>query len=110
MAKGIDSYAHTAALKNDGYTIAILGNSPDICYPKEHGKLYEEIISKGCILSEYPPGTRPNRFTFPKRNRLIAALSDELYVVDIGSNSGTATTIEACEWYGREVKRVEVMV
>ena len=106
MAKGIDSYAHTAALKNNGYTIAVLGNGPDICYPKEHEKLYEEIISHGCILSEYPPKTEPREYLFPKRNRLIAALSDEIYVIDTGRHSGTETTVQAAGEYGRRVIKV----
>lgn len=100
MAKGIDSYAHTAALKNGGYTIAVLGCGVDICYPAEHQELYEQISKKGCIISEYPPGTKPREYMFPQRNRIIAALSDELYVVDAGSKSGTETTIAACVSYG----------
>ena len=103
MAKGIDSYAHTAALKSFGYTIAVLGNGADICYPKEHERLYEMIAEKGCILSEYPPETRPREYLFPKRNRLIAALSDKLYVLEAGRNSGTNTTVEKAEEYGRKV-------
>ena len=101
MAKGIDSYAHTATLKNGGYTIAVLGNGADICYPEEHERLYQEIALKGCILSEYTPGTKAREYRFPQRNRLIAALSDEVYVIDAGSRSGTETTVEACERYGR---------
>lgn len=107
MAKGIDSYAHTAALKNRGYTIAVLGCGPDVCYPAEHKKLYDEIISHGCILSEYPPGTKPRNYMFPERNRLIAALSDKLLVIDAGSRSGTRSTIESCCKYGRNVVRVD---
>lgn len=103
MAKGIDSYAHTAALKNQGYTIAVLGNGADICYPKEHEKLYEKVAEHGCVLSEYPPGTLPREYHFPKRNRLIAALSDRLYVIDAGRHSGTVTTVENGEKYGREI-------
>ncbi len=103
MAKGIDSYAHTAALKSQGYTIAVLGNGVDICYPKEHDRLYEEIIRTGCVMSEYPPGTVPREYYFPRRNRLIAALSDTLYVIDAGRHSGTETTIESSRKYGREV-------
>ncbi len=95
MAKGVDSYAHTAAVRSGGYTIAVLGNSPEICYPKEHQTLYEKIIETGCILSEYPPGTGPRNYTFPRRNRIIAGLSDELFVIDAGRNSGTHTTVEA---------------
>ncbi|MCR5508183.1 MAG: DNA-protecting protein DprA [Lachnospiraceae bacterium] len=105
MAKGIDSYAHTAALKNNGYTIAVLGCGPDICYPIEHEDLYNEIIRKGCILSEYPPGTNPRKYMFPARNRLIAALSDKLYVIEAGRNSGTESTIRSCIKYGREYHR-----
>ena len=104
MAKGIDSYAHTAALKSKGYTIAVLGNGVDICYPKEHIRLYEEIAKHGCILSEYSPGTIPREYYFPKRNRLIAALSDRLCVIDTGRNSGTLSTVENARKYGREVE------
>lgn len=103
MAKGIDSYAHTAAIMNEGYTIAVLGNGPDICYPKEHEKLYAEIIKHGCILSEYPPGTFPQRYMFPQRNSLIAALSDQLYVINAGRNSGTESTVKAADRYGRRI-------
>ena len=111
MAKGIDSYAHTAALKADGYTIAVLGNGPDICYPKEHIKLYELIAEKGCILSEQPPGIKPKPYMFPSRNRLIAALSDTLYVLDAGRISGTETTVAAAEKYGRSiVQKNEVLM
>ncbi len=103
MAKGIDSYAHTAALKQNGYTIAVLGCGADICYPKEHIRLYEKIAEQGCVLSEYPPGTQPREYYFPKRNRLIAALSDKLYVIDAGRRSGTESTVKDCKRYGRKV-------
>ena len=99
MAKGIDSYAHTACIKEGGYTIAVLGNGPDICYPKEHQILYEAIIRTGCILSEYPPGTSPTSYNFPLRNRIIAALSDELCIIDAGKNSGTNYTVSAFHGY-----------
>lgn len=104
MAKGIDSYAHTAAVKAGGYTIAILGNGPDICYPEEHIKLYESICNTGCVLSESPPGIEPRRYMFPCRNRLIAAMSDELFIIDAGRNSGTKSTIAAAERYGKKSK------
>lgn len=88
----------------DGYTVAVLGNGVDICYPREHDKLYEEIAESGCILSEYPLGTVPREYYFPLRNRLIAALSDWLYVIEAGRHSGTVSTVESGEKYGREVK------
>jgi len=73
MAKGIDGYAHTACLKADGYTVAILGCGLDICYPKEHIELMQRIIEKGAVISEYPPGTKPDANHFPMRNRLISS-------------------------------------
>lgn len=103
LAKGIDSYSHTAAINHGGFTIAVLGFGIDFCYPAEHRKLEETIAEKGLLLSEYPPGTPPDKFRFPKRNRIIAGLSDILYVIDTGKNSGTKTTIQAAERYGKEV-------
>ena len=108
MAKGIDSYAHTASIKNQAYTIAVLGNGPDICYPREHERLYEEIVMHGCIASEYPPGMEPKKYYFPKRNRLIAALSDMVYVIDTGRKSGTLSTVAACRKYNRNVRMIDV--
>ena len=105
MAKGIDSYAHTAVIKKRGYTIAVLGCGVDICYPKEHARLYEEINIHGCIISEYPPGTSPRGYLFPRRNRLIAALSDEVYVIDAGRNSGANLTVGYCEKYGKKIRK-----
>lgn len=103
MAKGIDSYAHTAALRYRGYTIAVLGNGIDICYPPEHAGLMKSIADQGILLSEYPPGTPPGRYSFPRRNRIIAGLSDILYVVDTKEKSGTKTTIEAARKYGKKI-------
>ena len=104
MAKGIDSYAHTACLKSGGYTVAILGNGLDICYPCEHKKLMECITERGLLISEYPPGTRPTKYTFPRRNRLISAWSDRLIVIAPGKGSGALITAEYGEKYGRQVE------
>jgi len=103
MAFGTDAYAHTAAIKNNGYTIAVLGCSTDICYPKEHIELYEAIIRHGCILSAYPPGTEPQTFYFPERNKIIAGLSDKLYVINPRRGSGSLITAEYAKKYGKEV-------
>lgn len=101
MAKGVDSYAHTAVLKEDaGIPVAVLGHGLDLCYPKEHASLYEAILQRGLAVSEYPPGTPPRHFRFPRRNRIIAALCDWIYVITPGSNSGTRSTIEAACEYG----------
>lgn len=103
MAKGIDSYAHTAALKSNGSTIAVLGSGVDICYPKEHIKLYNAICENGLIISEYLPGTAPCRYNFPRRNRIIAGLSDTLYAIDVNEKSGAQSTIAAAKKYDKSI-------
>lgn len=92
MAKGIDSYAHTACIKAEGYTVAFLGCGVDICYPKEHIELMQKIIKNGAVVSEYPPGTKPKPEYFPKRNRLISAISEKVLVVEAGEKSGALIT------------------
>ena len=92
LAKGIDSYAHTACLKAGGYTLAFIANGPDICYPPEHRSLMDEIIENGAVLSPYPPGTRPRQEYFPLRNCLLSAWVDQLLVVEAGARSGALIT------------------
>ena len=92
LAKGIDSYAHTACLKEGGYTLAFVANGPDICYPPEHRSLMEEILVSGAVLSPYPPGTRPRQEYFPLRNRILSAWVDQLLVVEAGERSGALIT------------------
>lgn len=104
MAKGIDSYAQTACLKLGGYTVAILGNGLDICYPEEHKLLMKRLEERGLLISEYPPGTLPAKYNFPRRNRLISAWSDKLVVISPGRGSGSLITAKYSENYGREVK------
>lgn len=104
MAKGIDSYAHTSCLKNEGYTIAVLGNGLDICYPAEHKKLMEWIERKGLLISEYEPSVGPQKIHFPRRNRIIAAFSDEIIVVEAKKGSGALITAQYGEKYHRKVR------
>lgn len=103
MAKGIDSYAHTACLNSGGYTIAVLGNGVDICYPKEHAELMKNIERKGCVISEYTPGTKPIAEYFPERNKIIAAWSSKLLVVEAGEKSGALITAEYAKKFSREI-------
>ncbi len=103
MAKGIDHFGHLGALKNAGKTIAVLGCGPDVCYPKENIRLYEQIINEGLIISELPPGTPPRPFAFPRRNRIISGLSDAVAVVEAGISSGALITAEIAASQGREV-------
>lgn len=106
MAKGIDGYAHTAALKAGGYTIAFLGSSVDICYPKEHLKLMESIIKNGVVISEYPPTTGIRAEHFPRRNFLISSFASKLLVVEAATNSGALITAKFSQELKREVYAV----
>lgn len=106
MAKGIDSYAHTVAIKNGGYTIAFLANGVDICYPAEHRLLYERIIENGAVLSKYLPGTKAYPKYFLERNALISAWAEKLIVVEAGEKSGALTTAMLANKYKREVYAV----
>lgn len=85
------------------YTIAIMGNGLDICYPSEHYQLMKGIEEKGLLLSEYPPGTLPTKYTFPCRNRLISSWSDKLFVIGAGKGSGALITAHYSKKYAREV-------
>ncbi|WP_330670459.1 DNA-processing protein DprA [Mediterraneibacter faecis] len=104
MAKGIDACAATVSINEGGYTIAVLGNGLDICYPSEHQLLMDKIREKGLLISEYPPGTRPTRYNFPKRNRLISAWSDKVIIIAPGKRSGALITGDYAKKYGRETE------
>ena len=108
LAKGIDACAHTACINADGYTVAILGNGLDICYPSEHRILMDRIKEKGLLLSEYPTGTKPTKYAFPKRNRLISAWSDKVVVIAPGKGSGALITEGYARKYSRKIELYEV--
>ena len=74
LALGIDAAAHEGALKGGGSTVAVIGTGPDLVYPARNRALCERIAAEGCIVSEYPVGTRPLPGNFPKRNRIISGL------------------------------------
>jgi DNA processing protein len=102
LAYGIDSSAHIGALKN-GTTVAVLGNGVDIVYPWANRKLFNEIVQNGCVISEFPLGTRPQKWTFPKRNRIIVGLSMGVVVVEAAKRSGSLITARLALEEGREV-------
>ncbi len=103
MARGIDTYAHIGALKGNGTTIAVLGSGVDVIYPYDNRGLYQKIISSGAVVSEYPPGTRPRKEYFPRRNRIIAGLSLGTLVVEAPEKSGALITASFALSAGREV-------
>jgi DNA processing protein len=92
MARGIDGAAHRGALRSGGPTAAVLGSGVDVVYPRRHRGLYSEILEVGSVLSEYPPGTRPDGWRFPTRNRIISALADVVLVVEAGETGGALIT------------------
>ena len=103
MADGIDGIASAAALDAGGRTVAVLGCGIDIAYPRWHERLMREIEERGAVLSEYAPGTRPNGWNFPVRNRIISALSGALLVVEGGEQSGALITARYAVLQGKPV-------
>ncbi len=104
MAKGIDSVAHRAAIKNNINTIAVLGSGIDVIYPKENYRLYHEILDNGgCIISEFPLETPPLSRNFPMRNRIISGMCELLVVTEGGEKSGTLITVGAALEQGKNI-------
>ena len=104
MARGIDTYAHIGALEAKGRTIAVLGSGIDVIYPKENERLYYEIIkNNGLIISEYIIGTKPIPINFPKRNRIISALSSGVLVTEAKIRSGSFITVDFALEQGKEI-------
>lgn len=106
LAMGIDALAHQATLDAGGKTVAVLGGGIDraTLHPRLHTRLAETIIEHdGAIISEFPPGTTPTTFSFPKRNRIIAGLSLGTFVVEAGKKSGALITAQCSLDIGRDV-------
>lgn len=134
MAVGIDGAAHGGALRAEslgdlwagnpdgqqsdnpdishtenylaGVSIAVLGSGVDYCYPIQNYELYEEILAKGAILSEYPPKTKPLAWQFPQRNRIISGLVDKIIVVEARKKSGSLITVEYGLEQGKDIYAV----
>lgn len=105
-ARGIDTSAHEGALAGHGRTVAVVGTGIDIPYPPENSGLLDDIEAEGCVVSEEWMGTPPARYTFPKRNRLISALSHAVVVVEAGERSGSLITARWAHEQGRDVGAV----
>ena len=103
LAKGIDGVALAAAVSLGKPTVAVIGSGIDVCYPKEHLTLAREIVKCGCVMTEYPPKTKPERFNFPKRNRIISALSEALLVMEGREGSGSLITAEFAAEQGKRI-------
>lgn len=95
LAIGIDAMAHIAALNNNGKTIAVIGNGLDNIYPSQNSKLAELIVKEGgVILSEFVIGTKPLKYNFPRRNRIISGIADSVIVIEGSKKSGSLITAD----------------
>lgn len=103
LARGIDTIAHKSALKSGGRSLAVFASGLDIVYPGENAGLAREIVEQGCILSEYPLGTRPRAENFPRRNRILSGLSMGVLVIEAGETSGAMITAHMALEQNREV-------
>ncbi|MGI5877029.1 MAG: DNA-processing protein DprA [Christensenellales bacterium] len=103
LARGIDGICHRGCLEGGGDTIAVLGCGVDIVYPREQQGLYDRIVDRGLILSEYKPGTPPAPGNFPARNRIISGLASGIVVVEAGQRSGTLFTVDFALDQGRDI-------
>lgn len=110
MARGIDGVAAAAAIEAKGVTVAVLGSGLDVIYPPEHRTLMKRILKEGAVISEYPPGTPPERKNFPLRNRIISGLCQGTVVVEGDYESGALITAEHAKNQGRDVFAVPGMV
>jgi DNA processing protein len=103
LARGVDAAAHRGALDAGGRSGAVLGTGPDRCYPKEHRELQDSLARSLGLMTELPPGAAPTRSTFAARNRLLAAISSAVVLVQGRTGSGALLTVEAARRMARPV-------
>ena len=106
LAKGIDTAGHQSVLAHGGNTIAVLGGGTDRYYPAENRQLQRKIGAEGLLLSEHPADYQPRAYDFPKRNRIISALSESVVIIEAPNRSGSLITAEAAVEQGKQVYAV----
>ena len=106
LALGIDVASHRGAVKGGDRVIAVLAGGPDYVYPKSHHATYGEILARGAVISELLPGSQPFRWSFPARNRIMAALAHVVVVIEAAEGSGSLITAEFATDLGRELAAV----
>src|SRR5260370_30817856 len=105
MASGVDAIGHQGSMAANGRAIGVLGTGIDVCYPKENKKLYEKVLERGAIISEFPLRTHPAPENFPVRNRIVAGMPLGVVVVEGAQYSGSLITARLAmefgtEWFG----------
>lgn len=103
MARGIDASAGRAAISKTGRAYAVLGCGVDVCYPRENKQLYNLHCKNGGVISEELPGSEPIAYRFPKRNRIISALSDGVLIIEAQEKSGSLITAEYALDQGKDL-------
>ncbi len=103
LARGVDAIAHQGAMAVNGRAIGVLGTGVNVCYPKENKKLYQKVLERGAIISEFPLGTHPSPENFPIRNRIVAGMPVGVVVVEGAQYSGSLITARLAMEFGREV-------
>ncbi|MFC3122005.1 DNA-processing protein DprA [Agaribacter flavus] len=103
LALGVDAICHRTSLAHGIPTVAVLGCGIDLVYPKRHQQLQQDIAASGLLLSEFFPGVKPQAFNFPRRNRLISALSDAVLISEGRIKSGTMVTVKYAIEQNKEV-------
>ena len=106
MARGVDSMAHELAMKECSSTIAVLGSGFQHIYPQESFSLFQQMASDHLVISEYPPPTKPQKYHFPERNRIISGLGFATLVIEAKHKSGTMITVDQALEQGKEVLAV----
>ncbi len=106
LAFGIDACAHRGALDANRRTIAVLGCGPDKAYPPSHRQLWRRVVETGAVVSELPPGSTPWKWSFPARNRVMAALAGMTVVVEAAARSGSLITADLAADLGRDLGAV----
>jgi DNA processing protein len=102
-ARGIDTRAHKGALAASGKTIAVLGSGINVAFPAENRRLFQEIAETGAVVTEFPVGLYPEKYNFPARNRIIAALGRGTLVVEAPEKSGALITADMTLQNGKDI-------
>ncbi len=110
LALGIDTCSHMVALKQKGNLIGVVGNGLDIIYPPSNKNLYDKVEEEGLLISELPLGQEPARWTFPRRNRIIAGLSRGILIAESYKDGGSLITAKIALDEGRDVFAIPGMI